>query len=149
MKQPTTKKITDGLMPLPGYLLESGASAGTIKIHEGTIATIVKRSALSVEGVARISGSSLIDNIAELVGSKKIQDRAIAVTFSEGSVVSVELAINVLFGYNLPKVAESVQKTVIDAIREMTGLNIAGVNVNIREIDDPAPDSNPSEKGEL
>lgn len=111
-----------------------------IKIHEGAIASIAKRAALSTDGVTRLSGSSFVDNLAELVGSKKIQDRAISVKIS-GAKVALELSINVKYGVHLPTIANDVQKHIALAIREMTGLEAAKINVNIREMED-APEEN-------
>ena len=36
---------------------------GDIRIHEGVIASIARRAALSVEGVSRLAGNSLVDNL--------------------------------------------------------------------------------------
>lgn len=144
MKQPA-KKIYDGFAVLScNESADAGETAGCIKIHEGAVATIVKKNALSVEGVARISGSSLIDNLAEIIGSKKIQDRSICIRFGEGSV-SVEIAINVIYGFNLQKIASEVQQRIVDAIQQMTGLSVKSVNVTIREVEDapPAGKANP------
>ena len=50
---------------------EGSGVPGAVKIHENVIATIVRRIACSVEGVSKISGSSFVDNIAEMVGSSQ------------------------------------------------------------------------------
>ena len=75
-----------------GPVAEHGNQYGQIKIHEGAIATIVRKAACSVPGVTRITGNSFVDNIAEIVGSKKIQDRSIQIAMNNSSV-AVELSI--------------------------------------------------------
>ena len=70
-------------------------SVGAVKVHESVIASIVRKAAMSVEGVLRLGTSSLVDNLAEIVGSKKIQDRAITVEMNENSV-SVEVRVILL-----------------------------------------------------
>ena len=45
---------------------ERGTQYGQIKIHEGAIATIVRKAACAVPGVTRITGNSFVDNIAEI-----------------------------------------------------------------------------------
>lgn len=118
--------------------LESeNAEPGCIKIHESVIASIVRKATCSVEGVARLAGSALIDNIAEIVGSKKIHDRAIAVQMDDGTV-SIEVKINVSYGVHLPTVAIAVQEVVAKEVEEITGLKVRKVNVIIRELDDSA-----------
>ncbi|MBP3393877.1 MAG: Asp23/Gls24 family envelope stress response protein, partial [Lentisphaeria bacterium] len=80
-----------------GPVAEHGNQYGQIKIHEGAIATIVRKAACSVPGVTRITGNSFVDNIAEIVGSKKIQDRSIQIAMNNSSV-AVELSINIQYG---------------------------------------------------
>ena len=120
---------------LPGAVAESGGECGVIKIHEGVISTIVRRYACVVEGFARIDGSTLVDNIAEIVGSKKMQDRSITVCMN-GSSVAVEVAINVSYGVHLPTVATAVQAAIAKEIQRLTGLSVAKVNVVVREMDE-------------
>ena len=79
-------------------------STGVVKVHESVIASIVRKAALDVEGVLRLGTSSLMDNLAEIVGSKKIQDRSITVEMNESSV-SVELRVILQYGVEIPQVA--------------------------------------------
>lgn len=115
----------------------TGNSLGSIRIATTALATIVRRAACSVEGVTRITGSSLVDNIAEFVGSKKILGRSIQIAIQK-SEVSVELSINICYGVSLPEIAANVQRAVASQIEELTGLRSAQVNVIIREMEDPA-----------
>jgi uncharacterized alkaline shock family protein YloU len=89
-----------------------------------------------VEGVSRIAGNSIVDNIAELMGSKRIQDRAISVQMDESSV-SVEVSVNLLFGYKLPAVATALQDAIENEIRKLTGLQVNRVDIVIREVEEP------------
>ena len=100
------------------------------------IATIVRKMACSVKGVSKISGSSFVDNIAEMVGSKKIHDRSIVVEMGESSV-SVEVSINLYYGVSLPQVASAVQEAISGEIARLTGLKVGRVNIVVREIEDP------------
>ena len=97
---------------------------GTVRIHENVIATIVRKMACSVKGVSKISGSSFVDNIAEMVGSKKIHDRSIVVEMGESSV-SVEVSINLYYGVSLPQVASAVQEAISRLVKDKTVLIIA------------------------
>lgn len=135
MKQ--LKKTYDTCATLDGAEL-NGCTVGQIRIQESAIVAMVKKAALSVPGVTRISGSSLLDNLAELVGSKRMQDRAVLIRFS-GCSVSVEISLNVLYGSNIPGVAGKVQKNITNAIVENSGLTVSKVNVNIRDLEEPAP----------
>ena len=122
-----------------GPVAEHGNQYGQIKIHEGAIATIVRKAACSVPGVTRITGNSFVDNIAEIVGSKKIQDRSIQIAMNNSSV-AVELSINIQYGVQLPAVAAAVQDAVSREIKAITGLNVTKVNVIVREMEDASED---------
>ncbi len=122
-----------------GPVAEHGNQYGQIRIHEGAIATIVRKAACSVPGVTRITGNSFVDNIAEIVGSKKIQDRSIQIAMNNSSV-AVELSINIQYGVQLPAVAAAVQDAVSREIKAITGLNVTKVNVIVREMEDASED---------
>ena len=122
-----------------GPVAEHGNQYGQIKIHEGAIATIVRKAACSVPGVTRITGNSFVENIAEIVGSKKIQDRSIQIAMNNSSV-AVELSINIQYGVQLPAVAAAVQDAVSREIKAITGLNVTKVNVIVREMEDASED---------
>ena len=72
---------------MPGAVNESGNQLGCIRLHENVISSIVRKAACSVEGVVRLAGSTLVDNIAEIVGSKRIHDRSILVGAINGEAV--------------------------------------------------------------
>ena len=109
---------------------------GDIKIHESVIASLARRAALSVEGVSRLAGSSLVDNIAEMVGSRRIQSRNINIMLGENSDVAVELKVVLKFGCCIPQVALGIQKAVISEIEATTGMNVTNVHVLIQEIEE-------------
>ena len=58
---------------------------GDVKIHDGVIATLTRNAALSTEGVSRLSGNTLVDNLAEIVGSRRMQSRAITISVDESN----------------------------------------------------------------
>ena len=99
----------------------------------------MRKAACSVPGVTRITGNSFVDNIAEIVGSKKIQDRSIQIAMNNSSV-AVELSINIQYGVQLPAVAAAVQDAVSKEIKAITGLNVTKVNVIVREMEDASED---------
>jgi uncharacterized alkaline shock family protein YloU len=119
---------------------EKGNDLGLIKIHGNVISSIVRRAALSIDGISRLSGSSFVDNIAEIVGSRKIHDRAIAIEIDEDKV-AVEVKINLIFGYNVPEIAAQVQSVIIEEVEKVTGMTVTSVNVIIQEIEEaPVPE---------
>lgn len=121
---------------------------GDVKIHEGVIASLARRAALSIDGVARLAGSSLVDNLAEMVGSRRMQSRSVTIVHGEKNDVSIELKIIFKFGFNIPEVAANVQKAVISAVEKTTGMNVTAVDVLIQEIEDE-PEADVAEQGDL
>ncbi|MBR2426516.1 MAG: Asp23/Gls24 family envelope stress response protein [Lentisphaeria bacterium] len=113
----------------------SPAGAGDLIIHEGAVATIIKRAALSVKGVSRFAGSSFVDNIAEIVRSKKIQDRSIALRLSS-TAISMDLSLYAFWGATLPQVASEVKSVVSQAVLDMTGIPVDKININFRGMDE-------------
>ena len=122
-----------------------GTEMGDIKIHENVIATLVRKAALSIEGVSRLAGSSHVDNIAEIVGSRRMQARAIALEMDESHRVAIEVKINILVGYNVPELAQNVQKAVIEMVEQTTGMSVTKVNVLVQDIEEPVEEAEESE----
>lgn len=113
-----------------------GQSFGDVKIHENVVASIVRKAALQQAGVARLSGNNFVDTIGEIVGSRRIQDRAIIVKFLEDGSLDLEIKIVVKYGFNLPEVASSTQKSIIEEVEKITGINVFKVNVTIQDVEE-------------
>ena len=111
------------------------SEVGEVKIHENVISSLARRATLEVEGVSRLAGSLLVDNIAEIVGSRRMQDRAITVQMGEDNRVALEIKLNIKFGYRLPQVASAVQRAVISSIESTTGMTVSKVDVLVQEVE--------------
>ena len=121
---------------------------GDVKIHDGVIATLTRRAALAVEGVSRLAGNALVDNLAEIVGSRRMQARAITVSVEGDNCVAIELKINILVGFRLPDVCQQVQRAVIDRIESVTGMTVTRVNVAVQDIDEQPAEDDELNEGE-
>ena len=117
-----------------GSIGAEGADLGVIKIHENVIAAAVRKAACSIEGVIRLAGSPLVDNIAELIGNRRISDRAIAVQM-DGDKVMIEVKVNLEYGVHVPTVAANVQRAVAAEVTQLTGKTVTAVTVIIQELD--------------
>ena len=125
----------ESVSTVPGAHKVNGAAIGTIRILDGAISTIVKRTVLGIEGVARLSGSSLIDDFADLVRSKRMQDRSIQIEHKDDSI-AITVAVNPYFGYKFPALIAEIQKKVSKAVLDMTGIKVASVSVDIKGIEE-------------
>ena len=101
---------------------------GEVRIADEVVAIIAGLAATEVDGVDSMAGN--ITN--ELVGKlgMKILSKGVKVDVTEEHV-SVELSLNIKYGYNIPEVSERVQERVKSAIENMTGLTVLDVNVKI------------------
>lgn len=138
--KPTEKKIA--VAPKSGVVANTSVEAnpmGEVKIHENVISALVRKATLSIPGVARLAGSALVDNIAEIVGYRRMQDRAISVTLEEDSNrVTIDVKVNLLFDTKVPVVATAIQKAVIEAVESATGMTVLKVNVIVQELESEA-----------
>lgn len=138
MKASAKNAVTESApAPVESTAVIEDSGIGEVKIHENVIASLARRAALEVEGVSRLAGSQLVDNIAEIVGSRRMQDRAINVILNEDNQVSLEIKLNIIVGYRMPKVAAEVQQAVVSSIETATGMNVAKVDVLVQEVDSP------------
>ena len=101
---------------------------GEVQIADEVVAIIDGLAATEVEGVDSMAGN--ITN--ELVGKLGMRNlsKGVKVDVTEEHV-SVDLSLNLKYGYNIPEVCEKVQERVKTAIENMTGLSVLDVNIKI------------------
>ena len=138
MKASTDKKKAEKKPEEQVAIIEQSNELGNVQIHDNVISTIVRKTVLATEGVARLAGSSVVDSIGEVFGSRKISSRAIAI-IHEDDKVTIEIKVNILFGFKIPDVSKSIQTEVIQEVENITGINVANVGVIIQEIEEPLP----------
>lgn len=141
MKSEQPKNKTVETAPAAGTAVPAEASLmegelGEIKIHEDVIANLVAMATRKVPGVSRLAGSTVVDAIASIVGSRRMQARAITIGIAGDNRVTVDLKLNILVGYRLPDVAQQVQRSIISTIEDVTGMTVTRVNVAIQDIDE-------------
>ena len=129
----TTKKKASTVQ---GAVSSEGNELGLIHIHENVIVAAVRKAAVGVDGVIRLAGSPLVNNIAELIGNKTLGDRSIAVQI-DGETVSIDVKINLAYGAHVPTVASNLQSAIVGEVEKITGMTVTGVNVLVQELDDP------------
>lgn len=110
------------------YVLENGEGFGTVKIANDVVAMIAGLAATEVDGVSAMVGN-ITNEFMGKVGMKK-QAKGVKVDIIE-KTVSVDLAVNLDYGFNIPTTCNKVQEKVKNAIETMTGLEVADVNIRI------------------
>ena len=99
---------------------------GEVQIANEVVASIAGISASEVEGVDSMAGG-LAGELAGKFGAKNLS-KGVKVEVADDIV---ELAINMKYGYSIPKTCKQVQEKVMQAINSMTGLTVKQVNVRI------------------
>ena len=123
---------------------ESNASSFTV--HESVIISLARKAMEGIPGFSRFSGSSIVSDLADLVGSRRRFDKSIVVTES-GNDVSIEILIVVVYGSKFNEVAAAIQKAVYHQIVDFTGMNVKSIDVVITDAED-APEEKGQDDGE-
>lgn len=114
------------------YTIQNDASKGEIKIADEVVAIIAALAATEVEGVASMAGNITNELIGKL-GMKNLS-KGVKVDVLEG-IVTVSLALNLKYNYNIVEVSARVQEKVKNAIENMTGLEVADVNIKVAGVE--------------
>ena len=105
---------------------------GEVKIADEVVAIIAALAATEVEGVASMAGNITNELISRL-GMTNLS-KGVKVDVLEG-VVTVSLALNMKYNYSIMDVSAKVQEKVKSAVENMTGLEVADVNVKVAGVE--------------
>lgn len=109
-------------------VLKDKDNVGEVQIADDVVAMIASLAATEVEGVYPAAGN-ITNELMAKVGVKKLT-KGVRVDLQE-SGVTVDLAINMDYGFNIPATCQQVQNKVKGAIENMTGLVCNTVNIRI------------------
>ena len=104
---------------------------GEVQIADEVVAIIAGLAATEVEGVDSMAGNITNELVGKL-GMKNLS-KGVKVDVTEEHV-SVDLSLNLKYGYNIPEGGEKVQDRVKSAIENMTGLSVLDVNIRIASV---------------
>lgn len=107
-------------------------SLGEVKIADEVVAIIAALAATEVDGVASMAGNITNEVIGKL-GIKNLS-KGVKVDVLEG-VVTVSLALNLKYDYSIMEVTKKVQEKVKNAVENMTGLEVADVNIKVAGVE--------------
>lgn len=114
------------------YKIQDLGKVGEVHIADEVVAIIAGLAATEVEGVASMAGN-ITNELVSKLGMKSLS-RGVKVTVLEG-VVTVDLALNIEYGKNVLETSRTVQERVKTSIENMTGLEVADVNIHIASVD--------------
>ena len=111
---------------------EVSAALGEVRIADSVVANIAILAAKETEGVFDTVGNAA-NEIMTKVGVKSAA-KGVRVVIIDG-IASVDLALIMQYGYNIPTTCKKVQDKVKSAIETMTGLEVNDVNIRISGIE--------------
>ena len=114
------------------YTIYDDEGIGTVQIADEVVAIIAGLAATEVEGVDSMAGN-ITNELVSKLGMKNLS-KGVKVEVLDG-VVTVDLTLNIEYGMNILETSKKVQEKVKAAIENMTGLEVADVNIHIASVD--------------
>jgi uncharacterized alkaline shock family protein YloU len=101
-----------------------------VTISDNVVAKVAYKAVSGIEGIHALGGGSS-RALAGLRGDKGTP--GISVDLREGSV-DIDVTMSIVFGANVPTVAEHCRKAVIEQVEGTTGLKVRAVNVLVTDV---------------
>ena len=114
------------------YVLKEDEKLGAVQIADDVVAMIASLAAAEVEGVSALVGN-ITNELVSKLGMKNLS-KGVKAEVLEG-VVTVDLSLNIEYGKNILETSKKVQEKVKSSIENMTGLEVADVNIHIASVD--------------
>lgn len=114
------------------YTIQNDNSLGEVQIADEVVAIIAALAATEVEGVDSMAGN-VTNELVSRLGMKNLS-KGVKVDVLEG-VVTVTLALNLKYNYSIVEVTAKVQEKVKAAIENMTGLEVADINIRVAGVE--------------
>ena len=114
------------------YTIQNDNSLGEVQIADEVVAIIAALAATEVEGVDSMAGN-VTNELVSRLGMKNLS-KGVKVDVLEG-VVTVTLELNLKYNYSIVEVTAKVQEKVKAAIENMTGLEVADINIRVAGVE--------------
>lgn len=105
---------------------------GEVNIADEVVTIIAGLAATEVDGVSSMAGN-ITNELVSKLGMKNLS-KGVKVDVLD-KCVTVDVAINIEYGFAIPDISEKVQDRIKSAIETMTGLEVNAVNVKIVSVD--------------
>lgn len=113
------------------YKIYDNSELGEVNISDDVLAVISAMAALEVDGVVGMAGN-ITSEIVEKLGMKKLS-KGVHVDVAENNVM-IDVAIILRMNENIINISKRVQDKIKTTVENMTGLEVANVNVNISNV---------------
>lgn len=113
------------------YTIYDNKELGEVEISDDVLAVIAAMAAMEVDGVVAMAGN-ITSEIVSKLGMKKLS-KGVSVDV-DGNSVMIDLSIVLRMNENIMKISKKVQDKVKTTVENMTGMEVANVNVNISSV---------------
>ena len=113
------------------YIEHDNSDSGEVQISNDVLAVISAMAAMEVDGVVAMAGNITAELVSKL-GMKKLS-KGVRVDVVDNTVM-VDLSIILRINENIVTISKKVQDKVKTTVENMTGMEVANVNVNIASV---------------
>jgi uncharacterized alkaline shock family protein YloU len=109
---------------------------GRTTIAQGVVAKIAGIAAREIEGVYQLVGTgagAALTELAQRVTGSEAVDRGVSVEVGQREA-AVDLRLITTYGASIPDVAQAVRQNIVTRVREMTGLMVKEVNIDVIDL---------------
>ncbi|MCR5451731.1 MAG: Asp23/Gls24 family envelope stress response protein [Lachnospiraceae bacterium] len=103
-----------------------------VTVTDEVVSIIAGLSATEVEGAVSLGGD-LMPELISKAGAGKLS-KGVRILRSEDDSVMVRLAVNIGYGYDIPKVCKAIQEKVKSGIESMTGIAVKEVDIKVASV---------------
>ena len=107
-------------------------SYGDVRIADDVVGNIAAIAATEIEGVAGTVGNVTKELMSRLGLNPRSKGVKVVI---DGNMVTLDMALIMKYGYNIPITSKQVQKRVKTSVENMTGLTVVNVGIRIIGID--------------
>lgn len=155
MTQPDLTERPAGVPSVPARPRTPSSSVATLvsdegrtSIADGVVAKIAGLAAREIDGVYQLveSGASgALSGLAQRVTGTDAVTRGVTVEVGQREA-AVDLKMITIYGASIPDVAQAVRQNIITRVREMTGLMVKEVNIDVTDLYFPGEEQTPPVK---
>lgn len=113
------------------YIEHDNSDLGEVQISNDVLAVISAMAAMEVDGVVAMAGNITAELVSKLAMKKLSKGVRVDVV---DNTVMVDLSIILRINENIVTISKKVQDKVKTTVENMTGMEVANVNVNIASV---------------
>lgn len=137
----TERQLIPPVMASPSRTQSSGESTlvseqGKTTIANGVVSKIAGIAANEIDGVYQLvstGAGQTLSGLAQRVTGAEARDRGVTVEVGQREA-AVDVRLITVYGASIPEVSQSVRQNIIARVREMTGLIVKEVNIDVVDL---------------